>query len=339
MLATFRGAFGRWPFIEPEVSDLDYLRWKMSGPATSLGSFQGRLDGRLVYTTVVFASWVRVAGVRRLRLSFLDACVHPSAQGRGIFSRAVAHQDTMRYRCDFSMFERSSAGKVRRRLKDRDQRLLANRVRVSSRVLSPAGPQAEFRGLARLPVTVGSFAAWALGSVVARTRRRSASSPRDVTRIDERFDALFERAATSFDLIAERTAEFLRWRYADRRGGRYVMRELAEGNTLVGYSVLRTMGRRAYLADLLVQPGREDAVETLVADAVGLASATGAAMIDCWLPRRHPYRPWLRRQGLFDRGRDAGVSYHPVELPAEKLSPLADPRARIHYTLGDTDLV
>jgi hypothetical protein len=339
MLATFRGAFGRWPFIEAEVSDLDYLRWKMSGPATSLGSFQGRLGGRLVYTTVVFASWVRVAGTRRLRLSFLDACVAPAAQGKGIFSRAVAHQETMRYRCDFSMFERSSAGKVRRRLRDRDQRPLANRVRVLSRILAPGGPQLELRGLARVAAAGASFAAWALGSIVARTRRAPAATPRDVTCIDERFDVLFERAAGSFDIIAERTAEFLQWRYGDRRGGRYVFRELAERDDLVGYSVLRTVGSRAYLVDLLVLPGREDAVATLVGDAVRLATAGGAGMIDCWLPGRHSYRRWLQRLGLFDRRRDAGVSYHPVELPAEQLAPLEDPRARVHYMLGDTDLV
>lgn len=339
MLAVFRGAFGRWPFIEPEVSDLDYLRWKISGPATPLGSFQGRLDGRLVYATIVFASWVRLAGVRRLRLSFLDSCVAPAAQGKGIFSRAVAHQDTMRYRCDFSMFERSSAGKVRRRLQGRDQRPLANRVAVSSRILAPLGPRSELGGPARPLVAAGSLAAFTVGSMVARTRPRPAVRPREVTSIDERFDVLFEQAASSFDMIAERTAEFLRWRYGDRRGGRYVIREVAFGQELLGYSVLRTVGPRAYLADLLVLPGREDTLDTLVADAVELATAGGAAMIDCWLPERHAYRPGLRRRGFFRRRRDAGVSFHPVELSADQLAPLEDPRARVHYTLGDTDLV
>jgi hypothetical protein len=338
MLAIFRAGFGQWPFIEPEVSHLDYLRWKMSGPATSLGSFQGRLGGRLVYATIVFASWVRIKGVRRLRLSFLDACVDPAARGRGIFSRAVAHQETLEYRCDFSMFERSATVKVQRRLGRRDQRPLANRVNVMTRILVPSGPPTSHHGLKRLPVITAAFAAWLLGSMLAATRRRPAVEPRDVTCIDERFDVLFERAASSFDVIAERTAEFLRWRYGDRRGGRYVLRELTEGDRLVGYSVVRTAGAHAYLADLLVLPGRGDAVTTLVADAVAIATASGATMLDCWLPRHHPYRAALRRQGLFGR-RDAGVSYHPVELPAEELAPLADRRARIHFTLGDTDLI
>ena len=339
MLALFRAGFGQWPFIEAEVSDLDYLRWKMCGPATSLGSYQGRLGSRLVYSTIAFASWVRIGGARRLRLSFLDACVDPAARGRGIFSRAVAHQQEMRYRCDFSMHERSSASEVRRRLRRRDQRPLGNRVKVLSRVLVPSGLPALYRGPRRLPALTASFAGWALGSILAGTRRKPAAPARLVSRFDARFDPLFECAAGSFDVIAERTSQFLSWRYGDRRGGRYVARELNEGDRIVGYAVVRTVGPRAYLADLLVLPGRRDAVETLVADAVAIATASGAAMIDCWLPRRHPYRAALQRQGFFDRGRDAGVSYHPIELPAEEIALLGDRRARIHYTLGDTDLV
>jgi hypothetical protein len=338
MLAIFHAGFGQWPFVTAEVSDLDYLRWKMSGPATSLGSYQGRLDGRLVYATVVFASWVRIQGTRRLRLTFLDACVDPAARGQGVFSRAVEHQETMGYRCDFSMHERSVAVKVQRRLGRRDQRPLANRVGMLTRVLTPSGTPTPHHGLRRLAVISRSLAAWSLGSMLAALRRRPAIEPRDVACIDERFDVLFERAASAFDVIAERTAEFLRWRYGDRRGGRYVVRELSEGDRLVGYAVLRTAGAHAYLADLLVLPGRGDAVTTLVADAVAIATASGATRLDCWLPRRHPYRSALRRQGLFDRG-DAGGSYHPVELPAAELAPLEDRRARIHFTLGDTDLI
>jgi hypothetical protein len=338
MLAVFRASFGQWPFVAPEVSQLDYLRWKMSGPASPLGSFQGRLGGRLVYSTVAFANWFRIKGARRLQVTLLDACVPPAAQGQGIFSRAVAHESTMRYRCDFSIHERVAATKVRRRMVRRRQRLLGNPVKVLSRILAPSGPPAPLAGVRRMGVVAASFAGWALGSTMAATRRRPSAQPRNVAHIDARFDILFERAAASFDVIAERTAEFLSWRYGDLRGGRFVIRELSGGEELAGYYTMRIVGRRAYLTDLLVLPGCEDAVEPLVVDAVALAEASSAAMIDCWLPRHHPYRAAFRRQGFFDRG-DAGVRYLPVELPAEELAPLEDRNARIHYTLGDTDLV
>jgi hypothetical protein len=177
------------------------------------------------------------------------------------------------------------------------------------------------------------------GALVAGPRRRPAASPRTVVSIDQRFDALFEAAAGSFDLIGERTADYLTWRYGDPRGGRNVVRELVEDDRLAGYAVVRFAGDRAYLSDLLALPDRPDSVDALVADAVEVAARGGAAILECWLPRRHPYRAALRRWGFLDRGRDAGISCHAVEMPEAELAPLDDPRARIHYTLGDTDLV
>ena len=117
-----------------------------------------------------------------------------------------------------------------------------------------------------------------------------------------------------------------------------VAREVVDRGELIGYAVVRTAGDRAYLADLLALPDRRDAVEALARDAVEVARGSGAAVIDCWLPRRHPYRAALQGLGFIDRG-DAGVSYHPVQASDEVLAPLADPGARLHYTLGDTDLV
>ena len=340
LVAHFRATFPSWPPWHPDVAPLDYLRWKMSCPATDLGSFQGRLDGRLVYATTVFASWMRIGGARRRRLSMVDASVDPAARGRRVFSRAVAYQDTMRYECDFSMHERSVAAEVRQRLGHRDQRPIANRVRMLSRILDPRDASAPFSpGFRRLIAVPASVAYWSLGALMTSIRPIAPAPLRTVHQFDHRFDQLFEAVASSFDMIAERTAEFLAWRYGDPRGGRHLVRELTDGDRLIGYAVVRTVERRAYLADLLVLPGQPRAIEALVADAVEIARRSGASVINCWLPHRHPYRRVLRRQGFFDRGRDAGVSYHPMHLEAADLALLADPRARIHYMLGDTDLV
>jgi hypothetical protein len=334
MIALFRAGFGRWPF-HAVPSDLDYLRWKMSGPASVYGSYQGRLHGRLAYATIVFASWVRIAGARRLRLTFLDACVDPAFRGRGIYSRSTDYQECLDYRSDFSMHERSSRAEVTGRHARRDQRPVGNRVQVFSRVLAPAAVDA------RLPAgrtaRAAARGAWLLGSAVAAAQRPSRLEVRPAS-FDERYDALFAAVAPSFDFIAERGREFLRWRYDDPRSGGCIAREVVDRGGLAGYAVLRQAGDLAYVADLLVLPGRFDVVRALAADAVEMARRGGAVAIVCWLPRRHPYRGALRRSGFFGRA-EAGVSYHPIQASAEELAPLADPRARLHYTLGDTDLV
>lgn len=349
MIAVFRAGFGRWPFNAVPRSDLDYLRWKMSGPASLYGSYQGRLHGRLVYSTIVFASWVLVGRAhlrprrRLLRLTFLDACVDPALRGRGIYSRSTDYQELLDYRCDFSMHERSSRAEVRNRHSRRDQRALGNQVRVLSRVLAPGGVAAGVEGRERVRMGAAAYGAWLLSQAIAAiaaiaTPRRGPRLDVRAASFDGRYDALFGTAAPSFDFIAERGVEFLRWRYDDPRCGPYLAREVVDGGDLVGYAVLRAAGDRAYLADLLALPDRRDGVDALVRDAVEVARGSGARVIDCWLPRQHPYRAALRRHGFLDRD-DAGVSIHPVQASDEDLAPLADPGARLHYTLGDTDLV
>jgi hypothetical protein len=336
MIALFRAGFGRWPF-QAVPSDLDYLRWKMSGPASVYGSFQGRLHGRLVYATIVFASFVRVGGSRLRRLTFLDACVDPSMRGRGIYSKSTDYQEHLDYDSDFSMHERSSRSEVIRRQSRRDQRPVGNQIQLLSRVLDPSAVTGEIPGWSPRATRAALHGASLIGSAMAAAQRGS-SFDVGAASFDERYDALFAAAASSFDFIAERGREFLRWRYADPRAGRCIAREVVDRGELVGYAVVRPSGEQTSLADLLVMPGRLDAVLALATDAVEVARESGAALVDCWLPRRHPYRAALRRVGFLRRA-DAGVSFHPIQASDEELAPLAEPGGRLHYTLGDTDLV
>ena len=118
-----------------------------------------------------------------------------------------------------------------------------------------------------------------------------------------------------------------------------MVRSVVEGDRLLGYSILRVAGANARLCDLLALPGREDVIEALVADAVRAVRAANAAGVECWLSSGHPYRRALRRQGFIDSRLDVGVQYTPIDATAEDLQCLADPKARVHFLIGDTDLV
>ena len=340
MVALFRAGFGRWPYHDPGVCAVDHLRWKTSGPVTRVGSLHCRLDGRLVFANTAFGNWVRLRGVRRLRLVLPDATVDPAARGRRIYSRSVEYRNrVVRTPWDFSMHERSSSDRLEQRLAREGRRPLGNRIAVLHRVLRPVRPKAASRGDEDRSPPAVMTALWALGRLVAAVARPKSRLRVAPGTLDARFDRLFEEAASSFDCIAERTGEFLRWRYGDRRAGPFVVRTVAEGDRLLGYLVLRSGAATAYVADLLALPGREDVVDVLVGDAVDLAAKAGTALVGCWLPRRHPYRRSLVRHGFFVTRRDAGVSYHAVDMDPEELRFLEDPQTRVHYTIGDTDLV
>jgi hypothetical protein len=68
-------------------------------------------------------------------------------------------------------------------------------------------------------------------------------------------------------------------------------------------------------------------------------STTSSLALGCWLPERHPYRAVLHRAGYFDARAKPFITYRPCGAEASDLKFLARRDTRVHFTLGDTDLV
>jgi hypothetical protein len=341
MIGVFRGAFGRWPLVDPGVPDLDHLRWKVSGPFTRIGSLQAVVGGRIAYATTSWVTWMRIDGRRFLRAIYPDTAVDPAFQGRGVYSRAVGHRRSLVGEPhDLAFHEQMGSSRGKGPLGRKGQARVANIVTRRYRVLRPLAFSADRSRLELAPVVL-ALAVWSttVASLRRRALRRWGLRPRDDDRFDRRYDALFEEAASDFDVIPERTQEFLRWRYGDRRAGPFRVRTISDDGRLLGYAILRLAGARAYLADVLALPGRLDVVETLLADAVAIARRARAAGLECFLSGNHPYRAALRRQGVIDTRIDIGLEYHPIGATVEDLRCLANRRARVHFQMGDTDLV
>jgi hypothetical protein len=341
MIALFQATFGRWPPQETGGTALDYLRWKTSGPITRIASIQARVDGRLAFATTSWASWMRIGGARRRRVVPLDAAMGVSYQGRRIYSRSVAYRTRLvDERYDLSLHEQGTSNRKKAPLGRLGQTPLGNAVTRQNRILRPFAFCAERRRLWLLPAAIALAGGSAVVAAAGRgARRRRGLQPRGDGRFDARFDVLFEEAADGFDVICERTQDYLRWRYGDRRAGPFVVRSISEGDRLLGYVVLRLVRSHAFIADLLAVPGRIDVVDALIADVVEIARGAGATGLECWLSSGHPYRGALRRQGFIDSRRDVLIEHHAVGASAEDLASLSDPRARVHFQMGDTDLV
>lgn len=146
-----------------------------------------------------------------------------------------------------------------------------------------------------------------------------------------------DKASAAFDFIGSRRADYLNWRYADRRAGNFTLTLARTPDNILGFSVLGVSRGRALVADLLALPGRADVAASLIADSIRSARAAGAAAIECRLPRRHPYRQLLRRAGFF-RSTYAACFFEPVGVPEDAIAFLDDPGASVHFTLGDSDI-
>ena len=177
-------------------------------------------------------------------------------------------------------------------------------------------------------------------SLLRRPRRAPAASwsIRTSGAFDARTDAFCAKASEAFDLIQYRDRLYLNWRYLDPRGGPFVVRVAEEDGELLGYAAISMAGHQAKLADVLTLPGRDDVARTLVSDAVQQARAAGKSSIRAWLPSHHPVMPALREHAFFP-ARSAGTLTYDDETPDHALAFLEDPRASVHYMLGDTDAI
>jgi hypothetical protein len=90
---------------------------------------------------------------------------------------------------------------------------------------------------------------------------------------------------------------------------------------------------------VLALPDRLDAVALLVRELVAELADAGCTDVLCWLPERHPYRAVLHRAGFLDARQKPHITYRPCGASAEELAFLAEPGVRMHFTIGDTDLV
>ena len=339
----YQRSFGSWPQWElpTGVSPLDHLAWKASDPHTDLAFFGGRLNGRLVHAATLRADDLLLQGERARQIRFVDTSVHPELRGRGVAGAAMADVQDRHLLPRALRIGEPQHSSIRAWYSDRN-RPLGNRVWLHARILDPARclDAVAAGGRPRIVAMAMLRAAWAWGRL-----RAALAPPVRTLHVErrERFapevDDLFTRAASGFDLIHARDAAYLDWRFCDPRGGGFSLLAIADDDgSWQGYAVTCVRRGLGYLADLLVEPDRIGATDSLVTAAVADLEKAGAAAVVCWLPKHHPYRPPLARRG-FVAVRDAGVSYRPEDWSPERLQFLDAPDVAVHYTIGDTDLV
>jgi hypothetical protein len=343
LLALYARTFSRWPSLDPEVPLRDHLRWKISSPGTTHPVIAGWLGTELVTARLIIHRRIWVKGRERLWIDSPDLAVDTRHQGRGYSKASQAFTRQVTPDSDFQLDDSVNARVWKSRMRAH-ARPLANRLRIlylapaSARLrngLLPQGPA---------PAAVALAGLRAVSAVIHgyRSRRHPVSlgsSPRTVTRFDQRADTFGEQAAAAFDLIDHVCRERLEWRYCDRRAGPFVVRTVDEDGAMLGYAVHRLGRPRGMLVDLLALPGREDVAEALARDAVTQLVESGCAEVICWLPHAHPYRAVLQRVGFLTLPRSKDIRWRPERLAPAELEFLDSPDARVHFMMGSTDLV
>ena len=321
VVAVLTAAFDGWPTVEISVPAIDHYRWKIAGhPEAAQLGLVAEFDGRIVGSQDYFLMRMKAGDDELLAKQGVDFCVHPDYQRLGIRTRLrVMAKDNPRrnYQAYFSCPGGHPANRrIERRIGKRKSKegRLANQVEL-----------------------------WVRDAAARREHPQEIHdwTVRRVAQFDERIDAFWEVASRPFELIIVRRREYLNWRFADERGGRFAIHVAEQGDALLGYIVVRISHGRGYIADILTLPDRNDVVSSLVADGLAWLDANGASAVECWLPGRHPYWAAIREHGFSHKRKNAKFSVRPaLEYESQYQMPFVhDPQAALHITIGDSDLV
>ena len=363
ILSLLSAAFNGGPSWFGLVADpLDHLHWKFRDfPGTAQAELLEDGD-RIVGMIVALRRRLLVNGKELIGRTGVDLALDPSIQGRGVQTLRTVDMLPVRKRMspEVAFNWTLPAHPTARHLAERQGILpIANYVETYlkplslSKLFARSGRSAQAEGTSRTRTMLASRE-HRLRHLVSRARlgvRLVAASARAATRrhalggvelttvarFDERANEFWERAATAFDFIQVRNAEYLNWRFCDPRGGDFVVRVAEDSGQLLGYAATRIDEHEAVLADLLALPARPDVVRALVTDAIDVARDRGAPVLRTWLPRTHSYRDALREFGFVSAPAVVSVGYQIWWGDAEEMAFLQNPSARVHLMNADTD--
>jgi ribosomal protein S18 acetylase RimI-like enzyme len=339
IVAMLTSSFGEWPQPGLAPDPYRYLGWKLQTPLPACTSFLGLHGDRVVTFMSVASVAYRFGGDRVMRTTVADGSTHPEWRRLGLASRRYAHYLSDVGASPHFSLSRTHNKAMRRIFRQLGFRPMKAQCRVLVRGVDRSEGRQEPRGTERRrPHPTRVLAP--LGRLQRSKGSRAAPAGLEVgplARFDQRLDELFERVAPSFDLIGERTATQLNWRYCDPRAGTFEVRIANLSTRLVGYSATRILHGRGYLADLIVDPEHPDVARPLVQDAVTRLILRGAEDIVAWAPHDHPLRRHLQAEGFVDTRKPVGISFVARGLSDAQRRLLANAETRLHFMPGDTD--
>jgi hypothetical protein len=147
--------------------------------------------------------------------------------------------------------------------------------------------------------------------VLSRLNKRTKPIREDLNILDvETFggeaDIFWKEIKDYYAFITVRDADYLNWRYCDRRSGNFAIKAVFDGQSIEGYIVLRIRKNKleypiGMIVDLLARPGREEATEILVREATRFFDEQDVNIIQYLGLKNHPTMAIFSRNGYFER--------------------------------------
>jgi len=335
--------FDGWPKIDLSCTPLDHWRWKYLGNPIKPHIINLLLSGDKIIG-VDHSILVRIKiGDQFLVINYTaDLAVHPDFRRMGLAKILIDESDKVREKigvqCLYFVTRRSFM------IKNYSKPLpfpILNLVRI----------QDIDKQIEAIPIKNSSF--MKLGFRVMKIYnafqnifRGSFFSKKDlvvseVERFDEKIDYFFDEVSPFYNFIIERNHSYLNWRYCDERAGDFIIKQVEENGSILGYCVLRINGYLknypiGFLVDLLTLPKRLDVVDLLVSESTKYFDENNVNIINCLIVKGHPYENVLKMHGFLDSRIKVNLVSNLEFMGKGKILRNSLPR-ETHFSYGDID--
>jgi len=154
------------------------------------------------------------------------------------------------------------------------------------------------------------------------------------SKIDERFDRLWERVSSDYDMIVRRDQSYLTWRLSKPlQQYRVIVR--ADKEEIRGYMVFKRYAEELQVVDMLIGRKDADTGRALIAYVIRQGQKEKAKTISMWLNVAHPFHHALESMGFKPEGPVtylAGLALNP------KLNASTYDHRRWFFTMSDSDV-
>lgn len=346
--------FGGWPHFDLKCSSLDHWYWKFEGyhPENQIICVAESGEKIIGCNQGQYAR-IKIGDAIILSRQGVDTAVHPDFRGKGVYSRLDKMKDTLYEKTDIKFVYFATTNpivvKVDVKLGSRPfPHAVTKMIRVRNvdslakeRQNDSFFKKLEVRYLVKIAKLFNRFERFLL-----KTPKNDSDGllVSDLEVFDEQANTLWDEEKKNYSFIKERTSEYLNWRYRDLRGGDYIVKQVRQGNTLLGYMVLRIKKYNpgqieGYIIDVFTPLNRPDCFEALVREGVKFFDDAGVNTIYYCGVMGHPYLNLLKRYEFLDSRSIVNI-YFGATLDEGNLSQFINaPPGRLLLHFGDMDWI
>lgn len=349
IVTLLEAAFDPWPRFDLPVTPLDHWAWKYKdNPLKQIIISLALKDEEIIGCYHDLAQTIKIGNRYFSSYQGVDTAVKSDYRGRGIYRKLIRFAFEMENKLGkpfhYGIDIQQATLRVSQELglkKMPHNKLVLSRIMDLDKHFNET--ETKYTSLKKQGYKILSRYNQIRYSIIKPYTLMSDFNLYEVKEFEDRINQFWDEVKNSYQFIIVRTKEYLNWRYCDKRGGDYIVKQAEKNGRILGYIVLKinrlSKNQQGYIVDLLTLPRRLDVAEALVSYACEYFVENGVILINSSVVEGHPYEAVLKRFG-FVNNFELVLDYRPDEDYKVSLEKIGESSAQTYlFTYGDSDWI